>query len=50
MLGDNATSIGAGCPVCGKDNRPQRAFLALGRELDLDHHRSTVSPYLVKQP
>ena len=49
LSGDNATPIGAGCRVCERDNCPQRAFPALGRELDLDEHRSTVSPYLVKQ-
>jgi predicted transcriptional regulator len=38
-----------GLPVCERDNCPQRAFPALGRALDLDEHRSTVSPYLVKQ-
>ncbi|MCK0175706.1 MULTISPECIES: acetate metabolism transcriptional regulator RamB [Mycobacteriaceae] len=45
-----ATPIGAGCRVCERDNCPQRAFPALGRALDLDEHRSTVSPYLVKKP
>lgn len=45
-----ATPIGAGCRVCERDNCPQRAFPALGRALDLDEHRSTVSPYLVKEP
>jgi XRE family transcriptional regulator, fatty acid utilization regulator len=45
-----ATPIGAGCRVCERDNCPQRAFPALGRALDLDEHRSTVSPYLVKHP
>ncbi|MGA9375920.1 MAG: acetate metabolism transcriptional regulator RamB [Mycobacterium sp.] len=44
-----ATPIGAGCRVCERDNCPQRAFPALGKALDLDEHRSTVSPYLVKQ-
>lgn len=44
-----ATPIGVGCRVCERDNCPQRAFPALGRALDLDEHRSTVSPYLVKQ-
>ena len=47
--GSIATPIGAGCRVCERDNCPQRAFPALGRALDLDEHRSTVSPYLVKQ-
>ncbi len=45
-----ATPIGAGCRVCERDNCPQRAFPALGRALDIDEHRSTVSPYLVRQP
>jgi predicted transcriptional regulator len=44
-----ATPIGAGCRVCERDNCPQRAFPALGKALDLDAHRSTVSPYLVRQ-
>ncbi len=50
--GAGATSprpIGAGCRVCERDNCPQRAFPALGQALDLDEHRSTVSPYLVRQ-
>ena len=48
LSGDqSATPIGAGCRVCERDNCPQRAFPALGRALDLDEHRSTVSPYLV---
>ncbi|MDY6996379.1 MAG: acetate metabolism transcriptional regulator RamB [Actinomycetota bacterium] len=49
LSGENATPIGAGCRVCERDNCPQRAFPALGRALDIDEHRSTVSPYLVKQ-
>jgi predicted transcriptional regulator/transcriptional regulator with XRE-family HTH domain len=49
LSGDNATPIGAGCRVCERDDCPQRAFPALGRALDLDEHRSTVSPYLVKR-
>jgi XRE family transcriptional regulator, fatty acid utilization regulator len=49
LSGDNATPIGAGCRVCERDNCPQRAFPAFGRALDLDEHRSTVSPYLVKE-
>lgn len=44
----SATPIGAGCRVCERDNCPQRAFPALGKALDLDEHRSTVSPYLVR--
>lgn len=49
LSADSATPIGAGCRVCERDNCPQRAFPALGRALDLDEHRSTVSPYLVKE-
>jgi len=49
LSGEVATPIGAGCRVCERDNCPQRAFPALGRALDLDEHRSTVSPYLVKK-
>ena len=48
LSGDIATPIGAGCRVCERDNCPQRAFPALGRALDIDEHRSTVSPYLVR--
>jgi predicted transcriptional regulator/transcriptional regulator with XRE-family HTH domain len=47
--GVSATPIGAGCRVCERDNCPQRAFPALGRALDINEHRSTVSPYLVRQ-
>ncbi|MDT5239054.1 MAG: family transcriptional regulator, fatty acid utilization regulator [Mycobacterium sp.] len=49
LSGEISTPIGAGCRVCERDNCPQRAFPALGRALDLDEHRSTVSPYLVKK-
>lgn len=49
LSSDNATPIGSGCRVCERDNCPQRAFPALGRDLDIDEHRSTVSPYLVKE-
>ncbi|MCB0932122.1 MAG: acetate metabolism transcriptional regulator RamB [Mycobacterium sp.] len=49
LSSDSATPIGSGCRVCERDNCPQRAFPALGRALDLDEHRSTVSPYLVKE-
>jgi predicted transcriptional regulator/transcriptional regulator with XRE-family HTH domain len=49
LSSDNATPIGSGCRVCERDNCPQRAFPALGRALDIDEHRSTVSPYLVKE-
>ncbi len=49
LSGENSTPIGAGCRVCERDNCPQRAFPALGRALDLNEHRSTVSPYLVQR-
>ena len=49
LSGEIATPIGAGCRVCERDNCPQRAFPALGRALDLDEHRSTVSPYPVRR-
>lgn len=52
LTGDShvpATPIGSGCRVCERDHCPQRAFPALGRALDIDEHRSTVSPYLVRQ-
>ncbi|MFW0783244.1 acetate metabolism transcriptional regulator RamB [Gordonia sp. CPCC 206044] len=40
------TPIGAGCRVCERQNCPQRAFPALGATLQIDEHRSTVSPYM----
>jgi predicted transcriptional regulator/transcriptional regulator with XRE-family HTH domain len=49
LSGEISTPIGAGCRVCERDNCPQRAFPALGRALDLDEHRSTVSPYPVRR-
>jgi predicted transcriptional regulator/transcriptional regulator with XRE-family HTH domain len=49
LSSDSATPIGSGCRVCERDQCPQRAFPALGRALDIDEHRSTVSPYLVKE-
>ncbi|OMC01574.1 acetate metabolism transcriptional regulator RamB [Mycolicibacterium fortuitum] len=49
LSGEAATPIGSGCRVCERDNCPQRAFPALGKALDLNEHRSTVSPYLVRQ-
>jgi len=49
LSGENATPIGAGCRVCERDDCPQRAFPPIGRALDLDEHRSTVSPYLVRK-
>jgi len=49
LSSDSATPIGSGCRVCERDSCPQRAFPALGKSLDIDEHRSTVSPYLVKE-
>lgn len=37
--------IGAGCRVCERTSCPQRAFPALGAKLDINEHRSSVSPY-----
>ncbi len=48
LVNSNATPIGAGCRVCERDNCAQRAFPAIGRPLNIDEHRSTVSPYHVK--
>jgi predicted transcriptional regulator/plasmid maintenance system antidote protein VapI len=42
------TPIGSGCRVCERENCAQRAFPAIGAELDIDEHRSTISPYLVR--
>ncbi|ADG98372.1 transcriptional regulator, XRE family [Segniliparus rotundus DSM 44985] len=44
----NATPIGSGCRVCERESCPQRAFPPLGRKLDLDEHRSTITPYAVE--
>ncbi|MGW5073668.1 acetate metabolism transcriptional regulator RamB [Rhodococcus sp. NPDC004095] len=44
-----ATPIGAGCRVCERINCPQRAFPPLGKELDINEHRSSVSPYLIAE-
>lgn len=42
------TPIGSGCRVCERMNCPQRAFPPLGKEIDINEHRSAVSPYLVR--
>lgn len=44
-----ATPIGSGCRVCERMNCPQRAFPPLGKELDINEHRSSVSPYLIAE-
>ncbi|MDV7196373.1 acetate metabolism transcriptional regulator RamB [Rhodococcus kroppenstedtii] len=43
-----ATPIGAGCRVCERAHCPQRAFPPLGKALDIDAHRSSVSPYVLR--
>ncbi len=49
-LGPNSriTPIGIGCRVCERENCAQRAFPAVGARLDIEMHRSTISPYLVR--
>ncbi|KAA9221518.1 acetate metabolism transcriptional regulator RamB [Corynebacterium amycolatum] len=42
---DAATPIGAGCRVCSREACPQRAFPPIHRDIDINMHRSTVSPY-----
>ncbi|EME18941.1 acetate metabolism transcriptional regulator RamB [Rhodococcus triatomae] len=44
-----ATPIGSGCRVCERMNCPQRAFPPLGKELDINEHRSSVSPYQIAE-
>lgn len=46
--GSTATPIGAGCRVCERMNCPQRAFPPLGKALDINEHRSSVSPYTIR--
>lgn len=48
LTGAAATPIGSGCRVCDRDGCPQRAFPQIGRSLDINEHRSTVSPYTVR--
>ena len=50
VSGDNASPIGAGCRVRGRDNDSQPAFPAPGHKLAPDAQDPTVSPYAVKQP
>ncbi len=45
LTGAAATPIGSGCRVCERDECPQRAFPQIGKPLEVDEHRSTVSPY-----
>lgn len=40
-----ATPIGSGCRMCPRTHCPQRAFPPIDRPIDVDAHRSSVSPY-----
>jgi predicted transcriptional regulator/plasmid maintenance system antidote protein VapI len=40
-----ATPIGAGCKVCDRENCAQRAFPAVGRELQVDENVRQFAPY-----
>jgi predicted transcriptional regulator/transcriptional regulator with XRE-family HTH domain len=40
-----ATPIGAGCKVCDREHCAQRAFPALGRQLDIDENVRKFGPY-----
>ena len=47
---DNATQSTPGAGSAEGTTVSSRRFPALGRELDPDEHRSTMSPYVVQQP
>ena len=40
-----ATPIGAGCKVCDRENCAQRAFPAVGRDLQVDENLRRFAPY-----
>ncbi|RAV32447.1 acetate metabolism transcriptional regulator RamB [Corynebacterium heidelbergense] len=40
-----ATPIGSGCRLCPRDRCPQRAFPPIHRAVEIDAHRSAVTPY-----
>lgn len=42
-----ATKIGPGCRMCERPACPQRAFPPVNRALQVDAHRSSLSPYLL---
>ncbi|HJC30181.1 MAG TPA: acetate metabolism transcriptional regulator RamB [Candidatus Dietzia intestinipullorum] len=42
-----ATKIGSGCRMCERPACPQRAFPPINRALQVDAHRSSLSPYLL---
>ena len=44
-----ATPIGVGCRMCERPNCPQRAFPPVGQALEIDPHRSSLSPYLLTE-
>jgi XRE family transcriptional regulator, fatty acid utilization regulator len=41
--------IGPGCKVCDRDGCPQRAFPAIGKQLDADRNRSSFIPYATER-
>lgn len=45
-----ATPIGAGCKVCDRENCTQRAFPAVGRDLQVDENVRYVAPYVSAEP
>jgi len=45
-----ATPIGSGCRTCERPACPQRAFPPINRTVDIDAHRSSLSPYLLSGP
>lgn len=44
-----ATPIGVGCRLCERPNCPQRAFPPISVDLQIDAHRSSLSPYLLNE-
>ncbi|ABM60152.1 transcriptional regulator, XRE family [Verminephrobacter eiseniae EF01-2] len=42
------TPIGMGCKVCEREACPQRAFPFIGRQIDIDENRRTLTPYPVQ--
>lgn len=44
-----ATPIGVGCRLCERPNCPQRAFPPINAQINVDPHRSSLSPYLLDE-
>lgn len=44
-----ATPIGVGCRLCERPNCPQRAFPPINATINIDPHRSALSPYLLSE-